>query len=337
VRIITQAVITIPLIVFTLTAIAEDPSKETINSILLHQRDSGGWPKNIDYSEPVEKAALLRARSEIDSTIDNGATTEEMQILAQAYTQTRNETYRTAFINGLKFCLEAQYGNGGWPQKSPDTSGYHGHITFNDGAMIKVMGLLKQIAEEASYEFVDQDLRDLSSQAVQKGIDCLLKCQIIIDGKRTVWCAQHDQDSFLPAKARSYELPSFSGSESVGVVRFLIGIQNPSKEITESIEAAIEWFRAHQIKGYKVVKTPAPESLKGIDRIVVADANAPGMWARFYDLETFEPFFCSRDGIPKRQLSEISYERRNGYSWYTTSARGLLAKDYPKWKKLNRN
>ncbi|MDB4746578.1 pectate lyase, partial [Verrucomicrobia bacterium] len=316
-RTITQAAITIPLIVFFLTAIAEDPSKETINSILLHQRDSGGWPKNIDYSEPVKKAALLQAKNEIDSTIDNGATTEEMKILAQTYLRTGNETYRKAFIKGLKYCLKAQYNSGGWPQKFPNTSGYHGHITFNDGAMIKVMRLLKQIAEESSYEFVDQDLRDLSNQAVQKGIFCLLECQIIVDGRRTVWCAQHDQDSFLPAKARSYELPSFSGSESVGIVRFLIGVQNPSKEISESIEAAIHWFRTHQIKGYKVVKTPVPKSPRGFDRIVIADADAPGMWARFYDLETIEPFFCSRDGIPKRKLSEISYERRNGYSWYT--------------------
>jgi PelA/Pel-15E family pectate lyase len=336
-RTITQVAATIPLIIFAISAIAEDPTQETINSILLHQRNSGGWPKNIDYSKTIDKAALLRAKSEIDTTIDNGATTEEMQILAQAYTRTRNETYRAAFINGLKFCLKAQYGNGGWPQKFPDTSGYHAHITFNDDAMINVMELLKQIAEEVSYDFVDQDLREQSSQAVQNGIDCLLKCQIIADGKRTVWCAQHNQDTFLPTKARSYELPSFSGSESVGIVRFLMGIKNPSKNIIDSIEGAIEWFNVHQVRGFKVIRNSTPNSPNGFDRIVIADVDAPGMWARFYDLETIEPFFCSRDGIPKRQLSEISYERRNGYSWYTTSARGLLTKDYPRWRKRNQN
>ena len=42
------------------------------------------------------------------------------------------------------------------------------------------------------------------------------------------------------------------------------------------------------------------------------------MWARFYELGTGRPFFCDRDGVVKYQLSEIGYERRNGYAWYST-------------------
>ena len=311
---------------------AEPPSQHVIDSILRHQRDSGGWPKNIDYTAPFDTTALLQAKSETDFTIDNGATTEEMEMLAQEYLKTENVTYRTAFLKGLRFCLKAQYDNGGWPQRFPDTSGYHGQITFNDNAMIKVMTLLERIAVDERYEFVGQELREQADEAVDKGITCILKCQIMINGKPSVWCAQHDRKTYQPVTARSYELPSFSGSESVGIVRFLMQIDSPSSAVIQSIEGAIHWFKAHEIKGYKVVKTPQHDSPNGGDRIVVSDPKAPGMWARFYDLKTIQPFFCSRDGIPKRQLSEISHERRNGYSWYTTAATRLLTKDYSKWK-----
>lgn len=336
-RMIIQAAFAIMLLVFSFTTLAENTSQDQIDAILLYQRHTGGWPKNIDYSAPFDRAAVLSAKAETDSTIDNSATTEEMKLLAEAYSTTKNETYRTAFIKGLRYCLEAQYHNGGWPQRFPDTSGYSGQITFNDGAMIKVMELLKQIAEDNRYDFVAQELREQSKKAVQKGIACILKCQIIVDNRPTVWCAQHDRITYQPVKARSYELPSFSGSESVGVIRFLMSIEAPTNDIIQSIEGAIEWFKANEIKGYKTIRTPSPDSPKGSDIIVIADTNTPGMWARFYDLREISPIFCSRDGIPKRQLSEISYERRNGYSWYTTSPRALLTKHYPRWKKRTQN
>jgi PelA/Pel-15E family pectate lyase len=57
------------------------------------------------------------------------------------------------------------------------------------------------------------------------------------------------------------------------------------------------------------------------------------MWARFYQIGTDKPIFCSRDGIPKDTLAEISYERRTGYSWLGRYPAGLLAKEYPAWRK----
>ena len=69
-----------------------------------------------------------------------------------------------------------------------------------------------------------------------------------------------------------------------------------------------------------------------------ADPQAPPLWARFYNIQTNTPIFCSRDGIPRKTLAEISHERRNGYSWLGSFARDLFAKDLPAWKKrLERN
>jgi PelA/Pel-15E family pectate lyase len=66
--------------------------------------------------------------------------------------------------------------------------------------------------------------------------------------------------------------------------------------------------------------------------LVVQDAAAPPIWARFYEIGTNRPIFCDRDGVAKHSLGEIGYERRNGYAWLGYWPRALLEQDYPAWK-----
>ena len=214
-------------------------SKNELLTILLHQRACGGWPKNYKRNIVLTDDVIEQLRADgvkSDATIDNGATHEELVILAEAYGRIGDERYRKSFLRGVRYLLDGQYENGGWPQFFPNGRGYSTHITFNDGAMIGVMGLLDDIAaEKKPYRFVGDGVRNECRTAVEHGIECILKCQIRTKGKRTVWCAQHDEHTFEPRKARSYELASFSGSESVGIVRFLMSIDAPSDEIVESI------------------------------------------------------------------------------------------------------
>ena len=65
--------------------------------------------------------------------------------------------------------------------------------------------------------------------------------------------------------------------------------------------------------------------------MVVPDPAAPPLWARFYEIGTNRPIFSGRDSVVRYQLSEIEYERRNGYRWYVDRPAKLLAEDYPKW------
>ena len=165
-----------------------------------------------------------------------------------------------------------------------------------------------------------------------KGIECILKCQIVVDGTKTVWCAQHDGETLAPAKARSYELPSLSGGESVRIVQFLMQIENPDRRIVEAVEAAIAWYEDAALHGIRLVRKEAPSAPEGFDRFVIEDPEAPPMWARFYQIGTNQPIFCSRDGIPRQRLADISHERRNGYSWLGYYGQDLLAEDYPAWQ-----
>jgi len=306
------------------------------DNVLLFQRDSGGWPKNIDMARVLsdtERARLKKDKSRTDSTIDNSATYTQMRYLAKVNAAAPAGRLRDGFIKGLDYLLAGQYPNGGWPQFYPNTRGYYGQITFNDDAMVGVMSVLRDVADGAGdFSFVGRPRRIKARRAVAKGLRCILKSQIRVGGKLTAWCAQHDAKSLRPCKARSYELPSISGHESVGIVRFLMGIEKPSVEVVESVQAAVAWFDGVKITGIRQVVRPDASSPGGSDKVVVADASAGLLWGRFYEIGTNRPFFCSRDGVKRYSLAEISHERRNNYAWYVETPRSLLERDYPKWQ-----
>jgi PelA/Pel-15E family pectate lyase len=305
-------------------------------NVLLYQRESGGWPKNLDMAAVLtdrDRAVLAAQKRQTDSTIDNGATCSQMIYLARVYDATQDDRFKNGFLRGMEFLLRAQYANGGWPQYFPNPSGYHRHITFNDDAMIRVASLLREVARAKSpYAFVGEDARARADTAVRKGIACILRCQIRVKGKLTAWCAQHDERTLAPAPARSYEKVSLSGSESVGIVRFLMGVEQPSREIIEAVQAAVAWFDAVKLTGIRLVSRPDPELAGGVDRVIIPDPMAPSLWARFYEIGTNRPIFCGRDGVIRRRLADIEHERRIGYAWYTTAPARLLEKEYPAWQ-----
>ncbi len=292
--------------------------RETLDCILSWQTEHGDWPKNTDTTKPY-----TGKRSELLGTFDNGATTGELRALARAFKKTGDQRYEKAFLKGFDHILKAQYSNGGWPQYYPLRKGYYNHITFNDNCMIRLMEFLRDLSRVEDYPFLDKGRRESAIKAIERGVDCIVKCQVVLKGTPTTWCAQHDEVTLAPAKARSYELPSLSGSESAGILRFLMSIDHPSPEVIRAVKAGVAWFDTAKIKGIRV------ESVKG-DRQVIEDPTAPPVWARFYELETGRPMFCDRDGVIKYALKDIGHERRNGYAWYGNWGQGV-AEQYAKW------
>ena len=88
--------------------------------------------------------------------------------------------------------------------------------------MVNVMNLLRDVySRKAPYTYVPDSLCQRARTAFDKGVECILKTQVKQNGKLTVWCAQHDEHTLAPAKARAYELPSLSGAESDNIVLLL--------------------------------------------------------------------------------------------------------------------
>jgi PelA/Pel-15E family pectate lyase len=310
-------------------------------NMLVYQRAWGGWPKavnaiKVDYTKTLtgaEKKAIREDSMHIDATIDNGATTKEIKHLVSAYKQTHNRNYLAAAEKGIRYLLKAQDAVGGWPQYYPDSALYRSQITFNDDAMVNVLNVLQDVVEgKNGFETVDHVLVWPAERAVQKGIECILSTQIKVEGKLTAWCTQYDKQTLQPAKARNFELPSISGNESVGIVRFLMRVKDPLPDVRQSVVAAVNWLDLVKIEGYKYIDIAAPNEPNGKDRVISPEPGST-IWARFYEIGTNRPMFAGRDSQKKYNVAEIENERRTGYAWYGTWPQKLLKTEYPAWVK----
>ncbi|MGI4761740.1 MAG: pectate lyase, partial [Janthinobacterium lividum] len=312
----------------------------TAEKMLAFQRSSGGWPKavkevKVDYRPVMSAADLATARqgaSQEDATIDNNATTREITYLVSAFKTTQNLAYRQSAERGIGYLLKMQQASGGFPQYYPDARFYRAQITYNDNAMVRALGVLKAVADKkADFALVDPALAPLAQKAVDRGVQCILKTQVVQHGKLTAWGAQHDRTTLLPCEARAFELASLSGDESVGITEFLLSLDRPSPEVRKAIGAAIAWFEASKIADTAVQDITDPSQPKGRDRVLVPQAGST-VWARFYDLDTNKPIYVGRDGVKHDRLADIEVERRIGYVYAGTWPAKLLARAYPKWQ-----
>ncbi|PTQ96589.1 PelA/Pel-15E family pectate lyase [Mucilaginibacter yixingensis] len=309
------------------------------DNMLLFQRSSGGWFKQLrgkafNYNQVFSDADKIQIAKEVEeglATIDNEATKKEIRYLVKIYKTVPNPKYLAAAEDGIRYLLKAQYANGGFPQYYPDHGLYRNEITYNDNAMINALNVLQDVAEQKNgLEVVDPKLAEPAAQAVKKGVICILNTQIKVKGVLTGWCQQYNERTLEPAKARAYELPSISGSETVGIIEFLMRQPNPSPAVKTAITAGVKWLTDVKIKGAKVAQFDAPGTPKGFDKRVEADPSSD-IWARYYEIDTNRPFFSNRDSKKVYNLSEVDYERRTGYSWYGQWPVKLLNQEFPAW------
>jgi PelA/Pel-15E family pectate lyase len=317
--------------------------------VISFQTPAGGWSKNLDMTRharaPGERfSADNTSRFPVSSdndlpqdrswnyvgTFDNDATVTQLRFLAKVVSAPgtkNNKAYRTAFLRGLDYVFAAQYPNGGWPQVWPLQGGYHDAITYNDNAMVQVLELLRDVAAGASeFSFVAARTRARAAESVKRGIQCILATQIVVNGRRTVWCQQHDALTLEPCSARNYEMPSESSAESAQIMEFLMSIPKPSRDVVGAIHAAVAWFKETKLND--VAYRYAGED----GRLLVKAPGSGPLWARYYDIATNRPIFGDRDKTIHDDVNEISKERRNSYAWFRDSPSKAL-EQYFRWRK----
>jgi PelA/Pel-15E family pectate lyase len=312
------------------TKLAED--RTLADNMLTWQMPHGGFYKNAKtvYEAPwngKDARSGWKGKDGVElGTIDNDATVTEIMFLADVYKRSKEAKYQDGARKALDFLLTMQYPSGGFPQVYPERVGvtYSNYVTLNDDAMVRAMILLHQAVQQKAP--LDGDLftdaqRSSAASAITKGIEFILKAQIVQDGIKTVWCAQHDPETYEPRGARSYELESKSGKESAGIVAFLMS-QPQTPEIKEAAQAAIAWYKSPKVmvKDTAYVKRPADNKDDTYNPIQPKPGST--MWYRFYDVDQDVGFFSGRlptdnpPGVGKKyDIMEIEPERRYGYEW----------------------
>lgn len=306
------------------------------DNLLRLQNLDGGWPKNVDWLGKLDRDLVFSKLTDLEksSTCDNRNTYSQIEYLAKVYARTGMEKYRNGAGKGIEFLLASQNASGGWRGADVDA------ITFNDDLMTGIMNLLMDIVKrEEHFTWVSGTDRMRVRSALDQAVSVTLKCQIVVDGRKTGWCQQHDHRSLKPIRARSYELPSITAMETSGVIEFLLRLENPEPAVVTAIQAAVDWLKRSEIPGIRLKRLEIDsiqelsEAFKRYEVVGVSDQNAPPIWARYYEIESNRPFFCNRDGIKVYSLAEVGRERRIGYQWYGYWPQSILKEKYPQWLK----
>jgi PelA/Pel-15E family pectate lyase len=323
----------------------------TAQTIVSFQIPNGGWSKNLDMSGPARLPGQSYTSNNLSrflgaddfdkpanpdwnyvGTLDNDATNTELHFLAKvqaAYPGADGDKFRASFLRGVHYLLNAQYPNGGWPQVWPLEGGYHDAITFNDNAVTESASLLHDVSVGGGdYGFIPADLRKQSGMAGDHAIAIILRCQVVLDGRKTVWAQQQDPLTLAPVAGRNFEPAALSAGESADILIFLMKLAKPSPEVRASIEAGVAWLKANAIYGQAFVggrNTPGGRHLE-------ATPGAGPIWARYYSITTGKPIFGDRDKTIHDTIADLTLERRNGYAWYSAGAKEALDA-YAAWKK----
>ncbi len=287
------------------------------DNMITWQLPQGGFYKNDKtvYAAPwngvAPRSGWLGANNVELGTIDNSATVTELMFLADVYRRSGTAKYRDAASKALEYLLTMPYPTGGFPQVYPERPGT---------SLVLLDQTVKQ-APPLAGDLFTADQRTRAAAAIDGGVGYMLKAQIIQAGVKTVWCAQHDQVTYEPRGARSYELPSKSGKESVGVITFLM-TRPQTPEVKAAVQAAIAWYKSDAVKvaNTAYVSRPAGNTDDTYDPIQARAGST--MWYRFYDLDQDVGFFSGRlptdnpPGVGKKyDIMQIEPERRYGYQW----------------------
>lgn len=302
---------------------AGDSARLVGERLLGFQAPNGGWSKHVDVlphaRRPGESYFGESEEWTWISTVDNGSTVSQLQFLAALDAAQSDPRWRAGYLRGIDYLLDAQFPNGCWPQVWPLQGGYHDAITFNDDATVNVATLLREVGE-GKVAFVPDPVRARAAAAARATVGCLVATQVLQRGALTIWGQQHHPLTLEPVAARSYEHASLSSQESAAILRYLMGVRDPSPAVVRAVHAGAAWLQAHALHDIAYTFDGGLRSAPG----------AGPVWARMYELDTDRPLFSNRDGIRRYDWNELT-DRRQGYGWYSYAPVAAL-EDYDRWR-----
>lgn len=322
--------------------------------IVSFQTPAGGWSKNTNVATTTREKGQSYTPDNIShylglddfdqpadpdwnyvGTLDNDATTTQLRYLAMVCAKLpaqEAEPYRRSFLKGIHYLLNAQYPNGGWPQVWPVEGGYHDAITFNDNALTQAAAVLTQLA---AHRFpwaceVEHDLCPKASAAVARALAVILASQVRVNGKLTAWPQQSDALTLVPVAGRNFEPAALSTGESADLLLYLMSLPSPQPAVRAAVDAGVRWLKSTAIYGFTYGGSrndPGGRTLK-------ADPGAGPLWPRFISLTSGQPVFGDRDKTIHDKVSELSFERQNGYAWYGSGPQAAI-EAYAKWSQAH--
>ena len=233
-----------------------EAAKAAADALIAGQHPAGGWNYVIDtagedslkdwYAKIGGNAWRLEEfqRYYGNATFDDAGTAEASQLLLRVYVEKRERKYRAPLDKAIQFVLDAQYPNGGWPQRFPfvENGGVHGHadytpyITFNDdvaGENLEFLLYVHQALGSNDARLVD---------AIRRGMDIFVATQQPMP--QPAWSLQHFPDTLKPAPARTIEPQAFATHTTATNIRSMIGFYKLTgdRKFLARLPEALDWL-----------------------------------------------------------------------------------------------
>ncbi len=261
-------------------------AEEIADALAVVQTETGGWRMRTRLSEPHGP--------DTPADLDDNRSQSSILFLIELVDAGGDERHRVPMQRGLQMLLDAQYPSGGWPQAYPPPEDEHDlrrYHTINDATIPDCMRTLLT----AYHAFGNQEYLD----AVTRAADWLL--QVRLPG--AVWAQQYYDDFVTgplipnhPAPARWFEPMAITAGESASVIRILteVWLETGDDRYIEPFDEVIEWYERSRLED--------------------------GRWARFYELHTNRPLYCT----PDRVITYSDENLRPGYAWKGTWGDGAI-------------
>ena len=168
------------------------------------------------------------------STIDNNATTTEIQYLARLYQATQKEKYKEGVLKGIQYLLKAQYDNDGWNQFYPRPTGYYIPVSYTHLDVIE-----NQITEPLEQNINGiPGIRSLSSVSQQGQSRITVEFELSVD-LETAANDVRDKVSraqrYLP---RDCDPPTVSKADADAMPILMVALQSDKRSLLELSEIA---------------------------------------------------------------------------------------------------
>ena len=192
-----------------------ESAKKVANALIWGQLDCGGWNYIVDFAgENSLKdwyATIGKAGWRLEefhhyygnATFDDDNTVSPAKFLLRMYLEKYDPIYKPALDKVIRFVLESQYPNGGWPQRYPlkydhvfhGKEDYTSFVTLNDDVIPNNIEFLLQCYQAAGMHHL--------REPIMRAMYLMIALQW--GAPYAGWSDQYTLEDLNPAHARSYE------------------------------------------------------------------------------------------------------------------------------------
>ena len=234
-----------------------DAAVEVAMSLIGAQHPAGGWNYLHDFAgeESVRRWYDTIGKNGWrleefhhyygNATFDDAGTSEASQFLLRMFLEKKDERFGAALERAIRFILDSQYDNGGWPQRYPfvdDAPALHGrpdytrYVTFNDDVAGENIKFLLMVWQSMG----DQRAMD----AINRAMDIFVATQQ--PAPQAGWGLQHTLEDLAPVGARSYEPDALVTHTTAGNIALMLNFYEwtGDEKYIARIPEAFNWLES---------------------------------------------------------------------------------------------